>query len=366
MKNKLLIGLCGVGIIAGLVTAFRVYTVGFESYAKTDVLVWTLPIASYIFLSLTSAGLAFVSSIPTVFGIERYQPIKKRTVLLEVSVLFGAFVCLILHLGSPLNVFYFFFSPNPASPLWWLAILYGIYAAVLLVSFWKLSNNQDVKSLSFGVFFIAIATSTTLAWLLGMTDARPALNGPFMALYFPLTALACGFAVLLMFTPAKATFGNPQPMDRTPLLDEMAKLLGIIIGVSLVLFLWRTIMGAVSSSAVEYDAFRHMIGSISYNIELWIGLVVPFVLLMIPSVRSTAGGKVAATALVLFGMLAGRLEFILTAEVVPMGSLRELRPEIVSYMPHLWEVFVLLFGLSTVLLVYTLGQRFLKLDAVPE
>ncbi len=366
MKDKLLIGLCGIGIIAGLATTFRVYSVGFESYAKTDVLVWTLPIASYIFLSLTSAGLAFVSSIPTVFGIERYQSIKKRTVLLEVSVLFGAFVCLILHLGSPLNVFYFIVSPNPASPLWWLAILYGIYSAVLLVMFWKLHNDQDVKSLSFAVFFIAIATSTTLAWLLGMPDARPALNGPFMALYFPLTALACGFAVLLMFTPAKEAYGNPQPIDRTPLLDEMAKLLGIIIGISLVLFLWRTIMGAGSSSAVEYAAFKHMTGSISYNIELWIGLVIPFVLLMIPSVRSTVGGKATATAFILLGMLAGRLEFILTSEVMPMGSLGELRPQLVSYMPNVWEVLVLLFGLSTVLLVYTLGNRFLKLDAAPE
>jgi len=255
------------------------------------------------------------------------------------------------------------FSPNLSSPLWWLAFFYGLYTAAVLASFWSLYNGQDVKLLNLAVFFIAIATSTTLAWLLGMPDARPTLNGPFLVIYFPLTALACGLGALLLFgQPYKSTVGNPQPIDQTPLFDEIAKLLGITIGISLILFMWRTVMGVVSSTAVEFAAFRHMIGSISYNIEFWIGLVVPLVLLMIASIRGTTFGKVTAAALLLFGMLAGRLEFILTSEVMPLGSMGELRPQFASYMPNLWEVLVVLFGLSTMLIIYTLGNRYLKLD----
>ena len=58
-RFHLWIGLLGLGILLGLWTTFKVYTVGFTVYAKTDVLVWTLPLSTYIFFSLTSAGLAF-------------------------------------------------------------------------------------------------------------------------------------------------------------------------------------------------------------------------------------------------------------------------------------------------------------------
>ena len=69
-KQMFWIILLFLGILLGLWTTFKVYTVGFTVYAKTDVLVWTLPLSTYIFFSLTSAGLAFVSSFPVVFGIK--------------------------------------------------------------------------------------------------------------------------------------------------------------------------------------------------------------------------------------------------------------------------------------------------------
>ena len=116
-KAQVWYGILGLGILIGLITMYRVFTVGLVLYAKTDILVWTLPISSYIFFSLTSTGLAFVSSIPVVFGIKRYQPIEMRTALLEIAVLLAGFACLFLHLGSPLNTVYFIFSPNPASPI---------------------------------------------------------------------------------------------------------------------------------------------------------------------------------------------------------------------------------------------------------
>ncbi|MDH3556576.1 MAG: polysulfide reductase NrfD, partial [Deltaproteobacteria bacterium] len=179
MKARLWIGLLCTGVLIGLATVFRVYTAGFQVYAKTDILVWTMPVATYIFLSLISSGLAFCCSIPVVFNIKQYEIIEKRTVFLEISVLLGAFVCLALHLGSPLHVVYLILSPNLASPLWWLATLYGIYLLVLLASFWKIHSGKPSKPLCAMAFFIAIGTATILGWLVGMTDARPTLNPNF-------------------------------------------------------------------------------------------------------------------------------------------------------------------------------------------
>jgi len=364
MKARLWIGLLCIGVLVGLATVFRVYTAGFQVYAKTDILVWTMPVAAYIFLSLISSGLAFCCSIPVIFNIKRYEIIEKRTVFLEISVLLGAFVCLALHLGSPLNVFYLILSPNLASPLWWLATLYGIYLLVLLASFRKIHSGKPSKPLCAAAFFIAIGTATILGWLVGMTDARPTLNPNFFSVYFPLSAFACGLAAILVFSLLTAHFSGKQiSEERMTVYNDIAKLFGVMVAVTLLLTLWRTIVGVTSSSSLEFGALRHMVKSVSFNLELWLGLVVPLILI---SVRKSTAGKVTAALLLLVGMFAGRLEVILSGEIMPLGAMAEGRAEFVSYLPTIWEVFVALFGISVALLVYTLGDRYLKLDAVHE
>lgn len=367
MKSKIWFGLLGLGILAGLFTAYRVYTVGFTLYAKTDVLVWTLPLSTYIFFSLTSAGLAFVSSIPVVFGIQRYDVIEKRTVYLEIAVLLGSFVCLILHIGSPLQIIYIFLSPNPASPLWWLAVLYHVYFVVLLLAFWRIHTAKVSRALGTVVFLIAIGTSTTLGWLMGMTDARPTLNASFFSVYFPLTGFASGIAALLLFSLVSERLrGRAESEKAAALYNELAKIMGVVAGVVLILFIWRSIIGGISSTAEEFRAFKHMIGSIPYHIELWLGLAAPTLLMLLPEIRKSAWGKITASFLVLLGMFAGRLEFVLSGVIRPLGQMAEGRPEFVSYMPTVYEVFVALAGFSVMFLIYTLGERHLRLEAAPE
>jgi molybdopterin-containing oxidoreductase family membrane subunit len=302
-----------------------------------------------------------------VFNIKRYEVIEKRTVFLELAVLCAGFICLILHLGSPWNVFYFLLSPNLASPLWWLATLYGLYLVVLVASFWRIHSAHASKTLGILVFLIAIGTSTALGWLMGMADARPALNPSFLPVYFPVTAFACGLAAIMLFSLASSYFsGVSLSAERSALFNEITKVFGVVIGVTLVLFIWRSITGAISSSEIEFAAFRHMVGSLSYQTELWVGLVVPFILMLLPSVRITTWGKVVAATSLLVGMFAGRLELVLTGEIMPMGPMAEGLPEFVSYMPTISEVFVALFALATMLLLYTLGDRNLNLDGTQE
>jgi molybdopterin-containing oxidoreductase family membrane subunit len=366
-KVKLWYGVLGLGILIGLLTVYKVFTVGFVLYAKTDILVWTLPIAAYVFFSLTSTGLAFVSSIPVVFGIKRYQPIEKRTALLEISVLLAGFTCLFLHLGSPWNAVYFVFSPNPASPLWWLAMLYGIYLAVLLASFWKMYTGEPSKTLGIFVFFIAIATATTLGWLFGLPDARPVFNAQFLTMYLPLTGFASGIAAVILFNMAYYHFAdNPLSEGQDNLFNDLAKLFGIVIGATLIFFIWRSIVGGISSSGVEFAGFRHTMDSGWYHLALWVGLVIPLVLMAVPVIRTTKWGKVSASVFFLVGMLAGRIEFVLGGLVMPTGPKAEGQPQFVSYWPTIWEVFVVLFALSVLLFVYTFGERNLKLQDVNE
>ena len=362
MLVKFWLGLAGLGLILGLVTLVKVFSTGFVVYAKTDVLVWTLPLATYVFFSLTSAGLAFISSLPLVFGLKRYELIEKRVLLLELSALAAAMVCLIMHLGAPLNVVYLLLSPNLASPLWWLSILYLIYSLVLLVSFKNVYSGRASKNVGVLVLLVAVLTSTGLGWLLGMADARPSLNASFLTVFFPLTALASGLAAIILFGQFFSGSERDRARDKDDLYDEMAKILGVVVGFVLVLILWRTVIGGLSSADLGFTGFRRMLGSLSYHVQLWIGLVLPLALLLVPGVRTTSRGKMLAGLAVLIGLLFGRLEFILSAEVVPLGAMAEGGPGLVGYGPTIWEVFVTVFGVSLMLLIYGLGDRFLKLE----
>lgn len=367
IKIQLWYGVLGLGIVLGLLTAYRVFTTGFVLYAKTDILIWTMPIAAYVFFSLTSSGLAFVSSIPVVFGIKRYQLIEKRTVFLEIAVLGAAFACLFLHLGSPWNIFYYLFSPNFASPLWWLGMLYGLYLIVLLLSFRKIQTGKVSRGLGIFTFIVAIATSTALGWLFGLPDARPVFSANFLAMYFPLTGFASALAAVLMFSLAYHHFAQiPLREEDRILYDDLSKLFGVVVFLTLVFFIWRTIVGGVSASAVEFGGFRHMLGSGWYHLALWVGLVIPLVMLAIPSVRQAVWGKWTSAALFMVGMFAGRLEMVLSGLVMPTGPKAEGQLPFVGYWPSIWEVFVIISALAVLLLVYTIGERRFKLSEAPD
>jgi molybdopterin-containing oxidoreductase family membrane subunit len=363
IKRSLWIGILSLGVLAGLLTAYKVFTTGLVVYAKTNILVWTMPLASYVFFSLTSSGLAFVSSIPIVFGIKRYGPIEKRTIFLEISVLIAAFVCLVLHLGSPLSAIYFLLSPNPASPLWWLGILYGIYLVILVTTFWRMHTAVHSKALGVFVFLIGIATSTMLGWLFGHPDGRPAFNAPYLTMYFPLTALASGLAAVSLVGSLGCHFAcDTMSEDRATLYEDIAKLFGIVIAITLLFFLWRSVTGGVSATALQFGGFRRMLHSRSHHIALWLGFIVPLLLMALRSVRSTTWGKATASSLFLIGMFAERLGFLLSGEVMPMGPMAEGQPQFVSYAPTIWEVFVPTSALSVMLLLYTLGEWYLNLE----
>jgi molybdopterin-containing oxidoreductase family membrane subunit len=103
-------------------------------------------------------------------------------------------------------------------------------------------------------------------------------------------------------------------------------------------------------------------GSGWYQLALWVGLIIPLILMAISAIRTTNWGKVLASVLFLVGMLAGRLEFVLSGLLMPTGPKAEGQPTFVSYWPTIWEVFVLLFALSVLLLVYTYGVRNFNLE----
>ncbi len=359
------IAVLGLVICAGLFTAYKVLTVGHILFGATNVVFWTLPLAAYIFFALTSTGLTFVASLPLVFGIKRYEPLAKRAVFLEIALLVAAFVSLLFDTGSPLNMIKYVTSPNLASPLWWMGMLYGSYLAILLAMFWKMHTGEPSKALGTLAFLNAIAASSTLGAAIGLIESRPALFGAFLPVYFPLTALLSGLAAIVLAGLAGHRFPRRElSRDQAKLYNELGKMLGFVIGITLLFFVWRTVVG-LSATYPGFGAFKHIVRTWPYQFELWLGLVVPLILMLVPSIRSGVTGKVAASVLVLLGLFSQRLELLLAGQIMPDGPMASGLPEIVTYRPTIWEWLVVASALAAMLLLYTLGEQYLKLAPAP-
>jgi len=364
-KYTIWLAVLGLAILAGLFTAYKLITEGLGALGGTDIVIWPLPIAAYIFFALMSTGLTFVASMPLVFGMKQYELIAKRAVFLGIATLLAAFAALSMDLGSISNLVSFLSSPNFSSPIWWMGVLYAIELVMLLIKFWKLHkgdvHSQSSKIVGIAAFISAIAASATLGMVFGTIEARPAYFGGFAPVYFLATALLSGLALLILFSLAYYQLAKDGlPEGEAPQYNGLAKILAFAIGLTLVLFLVRTIVGT-SNNGTEFLAFDHVVGSFAFQLVLWLGLVLPLLLMLMPKIRATTAGKITAAALVLLGLFIERMDYVLVGQLKPLG-VRAM--EVSGLAPHgnsIWEWLVVASSLALLLLVFTLGEQYLKL-----
>jgi len=365
------LALLGVGILLGLLTAVKLFSQGHSLFNANDVLLWTLPLGGYIFLALSSSGLTLLAALPLVFGVKKYEPFAKRMVFLAIATLIGGFVAIGLELGSILHMVYIIFSPNFSSPIWWMGAIYSLELVVLVVKFWTMHSGDwhsgFSKFLGVASFALALVAPLMIGSIFGLTESRVTYFGPVMSIYCLLMAVLSGTALFVLYNAIVGRVTNNGIAAQ--LHDEFALVLTYAAGAVVVFTLLKFAIesATVVPAFLSYRKFAHAFGTMGgFHIEVILGLFVPFVLLAIPAVRKAAGGKIVATALLLAGTLAMHMEILLAGQSRPVGPKAEQFPEFVSYFPSIWEWLVFVFALAVMLLLYTLGEKYLKLTAAPE
>lgn len=364
----------GIAILLGLYAAIRLFAQGHYLFNTNDVIIWSLPLGVYIFLALTSSGLTLLAGIPLVLKVKKYEPFAKRLVFLAIATLLGGFVAIGLELGSVEHMFWILFSPNFSSPIWWMGFIYSVELAVLIVKFWKMHKGDWHSGLSnaLGVisFLLALIAPLMIGSVFGITESRVTYFGPMMSVYSLILGLLSGTALFLLYSMIfKGVTGDGAVESQTPLYNEFTTIFGYVAAVAVVLTLVKF---AIESATVVpeflvYGQFKHAFGAWQgFHLEVLLGLFLPFVLLLIPSVRRSAGGKIFTSALILVGTLMMHMEILLAGQSHPVGPKAEQFSAFISYFPSIWEWLVFVFALAIMLLLYTLGERYLKLAEVPQ
>jgi Ni/Fe-hydrogenase subunit HybB-like protein len=368
------LGVLGVALLAGAVAGVFIFIQGHVLFNANDVLIWTLPLGVYIFLALSSSGLTLLSALPLVFGIKKYEPFAKRLVFLAIATLCGGFVSIGLELGSIFHMIYIMLSPNLSSPIWWMGAIYSVELAVLALKFWKMHTGDYHSSLSkllgTASFVLALIAPLMIGSVFGLTESRATYFGPMMSIYCLLMAVLSGTALFILYSMVvgRVTANASSGEYAAVVYDDFTLILTYAAGIVVAFTLLKI---AIESSTtipafLVYHRFEHLFGAIGvFGTEVLLGLFLPFVLLLIPAVRGSVGGRVFASALIFVGSLARHMEILLAGQSHPVGPKAEQFPQYVQYVPSVWELLVLVFALAVMLLLYTLGERYLKLSESP-
>ncbi len=187
--------------------------------------------------------------------------------------------------------------------------------------------------------------------------------GEIVGFYFLVTAVASSLAILLLATVVGSWVGNKERKEEKSIRYSLGTYLSIALGLTLLIFLLR-IFRALSAEGDQMAGFLYMMGTLSFNFELLLGILLPLAVLLVA--RHRTGAQVAAAILVCVGMFAGRYEQLLSGNIMPMGVQAEGAPQFMPYTPSLYEWGLILFVGALVLIIYSLGERYLNLGTVPE
>lgn len=373
-KYIIWMGLLGAAILAGLVAAVQLFTKGHYLFNTNDVLIWSLPLGVYIFFALTSSGLTILASLPLVFEIKKYEPVAKRLVFLAIATLLGGFVSIGLELGNVFHMIYLQLSPNFSSPIWWMGTIYSLELVILVLKLWRLHvgdwHSGFSKALGIVGFLAAIVAPLMIGSVFGLTESRVTYFGPVMSIYCLLMAMLSGTALCLFYhLTVSAISGNGGYDPKKAIYTDFTRIFTFSLGIVIVFTLVKVAIEAntVVPDFLDYRKYAQAFGGIGhFNTEVILGLFLPFILMAIPSIRTVNAGRLLASGLVLIGTLAMHMEILLAGQSRPVGPKAEQYPSYIHYFPSIYEWLVFLLAVAVILLLYTLGERYLRLETAPE
>jgi molybdopterin-containing oxidoreductase family membrane subunit len=363
------LGAVGMGVSLALVL-FNLITVGHSAFGTSYDVPWGLPIATYVFFVLTSTGLTFVASLAMVFGFKAFYPITKRCIWLAIATLIAGFSVLTLELGHPFRMLWAVpMGLQVRSPMFWMGVFYSIYLVLMLLKFLVIHlddwDSPSSRALGIASFVSVVLAHGNLGALFGMMAMRPFWYDGLTFLYFLVTAALSGVAFSVFFT--YLTYGvsrERMPEGLRPLMTEtMPKLFAAVLGVTLV-FMGARIMNGLWSNLEGLEVFYLFLASPWFHLEIWVGLVLPFFILLLPKLRGRRGMLLLPAVLVILALFIGRYEYVVGGQLVPLFR-GVAHPGFAQYTPTLIEWILVVLGASITLFIYGAGAWLFRLGDTP-
>ncbi len=329
-------------VITGLYSTYLRFTGGLQSATNlSDTYPWGLWIGFDILCGVGLAAGGFtLCAVTHIFNIEKFKPLTRPAILTAflgyLLVVFG----LMFDLGKPYNIWHAIIMWNPRSVMFEVAWCVMLYTTVLFLEFlpmvlekFKWAKFLSVmRKISLPIMVVGIILSTLHQSSLGSlfliipTKMSPIWYSAYLPLYFFLSAVGVGFAMVIFesFMSARA-FNRELEMN-------ILSLAGLISVIILMLGFVLKFGEMITSGNISL-LFSINEKSLLYFLEVLIGVLIPFGLLVQKNKRHDKKWLYIATVMIIAGFILNRMNVTITSITSGAG---------VNYFPSVNEISITL------------------------
>jgi Ni/Fe-hydrogenase subunit HybB-like protein len=296
-----------------------------------------------------------------VFALHRFEPFVRPSILIGLLCYVSYAVILVIELGRPWNGWVVFTTWQHESPLFEIAICASLYMTCLLIEFGVIAAGHAgwrraariLGAIYLPVVVLGVSLShlhqSTLGTALNIIPLKidPRWWSEMLPFQFLVSAYAAGLAVVMAEHVLAARFAR-SPL-RPKALGDLGAILAWVLGVYLALR-----MGVMLATGNVPSMFRFDTLTLSLWIEVVLGAIVPFVLLLLPEARRSVNTLLVAALLVAGGVILHRLNITVFAMTVKSWE---------TYTPAFGELITTFGVIALMLLVY---RRILMLLPIHE
>jgi len=298
-----------------------------EIYNAHHGLIWGLLITSFPFFTGLSAGSFTLSTLAYVFGKKEYKSISKNAVLMAIVLLIMANMTIFADMTQPLRVMNGFLYPNLASMFSWASFIISAYMLVSIIYAYFIFTKNDKYAKIMGIVCIPIALGVhaDTGFVFGLNKGMPLWHTALMPVLFVVSALTSGIALLAFVVILKETFftkESDKKLDR-----EVIFSIGNLLVFFLVLEFFLDIVDIVTMLYSGHDEFQAVMlwlgGPLSFSflgIQIFLGGIIPLLLLSHPKASKTYLGQGLAAALVVIGTFAMRFNVVIGGQTIPKSE----------------------------------------------
>lgn len=288
---------------------------------------WSILIALYPYITGLVAGAFIVSSLYHVFGMKELKPVARLSLFCALGFALFATTPLLFHLSRPLRALNIMFTPNLTSAMAGFGFIYNIYLVILCLEIWLIYRSQiiryanqskGIKKLFYWVLALGVINEPSerakridkkviiflaaigipvacvltgyVGFIFGSVVANPWWSTPLMPFIFILSAMISGIAMMIiLYCIAMKIIGVPACLV---CFKRMAAILWafLIVGATLELM---EIIHIAYEDAEAWEVISQLLSQklfFSYYIlQLFIGMLIPFILLGIVVIFNLKG-----------------------------------------------------------------------------
>ncbi len=336
---------------------------------SSDVVPWGIYISGLAYFIGVSAGATLCGLLIHAFGRHDYEPMGARAIVLGLLCVFGATQFVLVDLGVPfrglkvpllLHNLTSLFLVSSTSYYGFMAILSAeLYFTVKIIQ--GKANERDKKIAKWlGILAVPYALWVVHAFtgsIFGVIKAREMWNTPMLPVHFVISALASGFAMVILVSIITSKVEKRELLSRETY-EHMGKVLAFFVLITLFLDFFDYFILKYSNTK-ESEETWHILTTryIPVFVTNIGGLFIAFIILLFKKGR-TVNGLLIATIIVQVAIMAYRIDLVSVGQMAPlfpgMGHL--------YYYPTLSEISVALGIIALVVLLYTVLTHIIPME----